>query len=153
TGLPRARARALLPADAPALARLFPVLGDVPALAEMSREVLQIPDPQELRRRAFVALREILARLAHAHPLVIALDDLQWGDIDSALLLAELLRPPAPPPLLLLACYRSEDTQRSPFLQAFLRTQEQAEQGAVHRELAVEALSAVESVELALALL
>src|SRR5205085_1182893 len=114
--------------------------------------VLQIPDPQELRRRAFAALREILTRLAGGGPLVLALDDLQWGDVDSALLLSELLRPPEAPVLLLLACYRSEDVVRSPFLQAFLRTAEQQDD-TVRRELAVEPLSPEESIELARELL
>jgi tRNA A-37 threonylcarbamoyl transferase component Bud32/tetratricopeptide (TPR) repeat protein len=143
---PRPLAAALLPDEAPALARLFPVLAGVPVLAEMSGEVLGIPDPQELRRRAFAAFRELLARLAERQPLVVALDDLQWGDLDSVLLLSELLRPPHPPALLLLASYRSEDAERSLFLQAFLRE-------TVRREVAVEALSAAESAELALGLI
>jgi hypothetical protein len=141
--LPTDEARALRPRDSPALGRLFPVLRQTRGWGAGE----ETPDRQELRRRAFAALRELLGRLAARGPVVLAIDDLQWGDADSAALLTELLGPPGPLPLLLLASYRSEGAS-NPCLAAL-----RAAKGPETRELSVEPLPPAEARQLAQALL
>jgi hypothetical protein len=148
--LPRLEAEGLMPRDVPALARLFPALRQVEAVTAAPRRSWETPDPQELRRRAFGALRELLARLADRRPLCIAIDDLQWGDADSAALLAALVRQPDAPALLFVASHRADDYD-SPFLRA-LRDELMRAVGDV-RELEVGPLEPFEAVSLAQALL
>jgi eukaryotic-like serine/threonine-protein kinase len=101
--------RRRLPRDSAALARLFPVVRRVPAIAERAMVSAVSGGPQELRRRAFDALRALLGLLARHAPVVIAIDDLQWGDADSAVFLAELAHHPDPLAVLLVLMHRNED--------------------------------------------
>jgi serine/threonine protein kinase/tetratricopeptide (TPR) repeat protein len=91
--LPPGELAGLLPPGASILARVFPVLERVPALARAAPGAGD--NPAELRNAAFSALRDIFARCAEKRPVVVFIDDLQWSDKDSLLLLAELVRPPA----------------------------------------------------------
>ena len=97
-----------------ALVRLFPVLGRVPGLTRAPST--EVGDEAHARRQAIAALRELLTRLTTIAPLVLSIDDLQWGDNDSATLLREVLRPPGAPPLLLILSYRTEDRGGIPLL-------------------------------------
>ncbi len=144
--LPRQQVEALMPAEVAPLARLFPVLLRLPAVAAAKAEEL---DPHQLRRRAFAGLRELLGRLAARRTLVLVIDDLHWGDLDSFQLLDEILKPPDPPRFLLIGAYRREDAPASPFLRALAEHREALRwRGAGVRELEVGELSAAEARDL-----
>ncbi|HYC63013.1 MAG TPA: protein kinase [Thermoanaerobaculia bacterium] len=143
-------AKALMPTDAAALARLFPVLQELEQQTKSRRRPIEIRDSQELRRRAFAALRELLSRMTDDRRVILFLDDVQWGDRDSAALLAELLRPPDAPPLFVIAAHRTEEAELSPLLSELKKIRESEENalGEV-REISLETLSAHEARDLA----
>src|SRR4029079_16815811 len=104
----RDHALQLMPREVSALARLFPVLDRVDVVAEAPRR--DVPGAQELRRRAFGAFgermgrgvrglwrrscgacSELRGRVRDPQPLVMYIDDLQWLDADSCVLLKHLL--------------------------------------------------------------
>jgi hypothetical protein len=151
--LPPQRVEPLLPRNVAYLARLFPALQSVDAVAAARRIATEIPDQQEYRRLAIEALRELLGRIAKTTALVLAVDDLQWGDFDSAVLLSDLICSSHSPRLLLIGCFRSEDADGSVFLREIRRSIAQEPGNLIHQELSVEPLTQAESRELALALL
>ncbi len=116
--LPPASANALAPRELAAMCRLFPVLRRVPRFAEL---VAAGPtaggafpaapnDPQEMRRRGFQALRQMIGRLARQKPVVLFVDDAHWGDADSAVFVADLIHGSEPlPGLLVIVAHRPED--------------------------------------------
>jgi hypothetical protein len=104
------QAQALLPRDAYLLPTLFPMLHRVPAIADAPRNRI-VADPQARRTYAFDALRETLQRLGDRHTVVLFLDDMQWVDRDTTALLADLMRAPDPPPVLLVLSTRFEDSK------------------------------------------
>jgi hypothetical protein len=105
--LPEAEVGALLPPHAGLLLGVFPVLGKVEAIARAaSQTTTLVASPQQERAYVFAALRHLLDAMARRHRLVVVIDDLQWADNDSLVLLSDLMRPPAAPPLLLVATMR-----------------------------------------------
>lgn len=152
-GLPHASVAAIVPRHMPELARVFPVLARVDALAAGAGRAMESGDLRGVRRRAFEALRELLVALATIRLLVLYIDDLQWGDVDSAALLADLMRPPDAPGLLLLLSYRSEYLTTSGCLQALAAQLDANRSDRDERRIDVDALPADETRRLATALL
>jgi hypothetical protein len=105
-GLSDEDAAALLPDGAAALRSVFPVLGTIGVLRASEAAAFTAKSPQEARVEMFALLRALFTNVALYRRVVVAIDDLQWADADSLALLAEVLRPPSAPPLLVLASIR-----------------------------------------------
>jgi eukaryotic-like serine/threonine-protein kinase len=129
---------AVISHDAASLVRLFPVLRRVPALAELAATGTPA-NPQELRARGFSALRYMLGKLARIRQVVVIVDDVHWGDGDSAVFLSELVARPEPG-VLLLICHRPED-----YLGIVAGIRRAASPGAEPRDIALHPLDEQES--------
>jgi len=92
----------VLPRDSAALAALFPVMRGSTSSASST------PAPPT-RERGIAACRELFTRLGEHTPVVLAIDDIQWGDADSASLLIALLREPDPPPIFIVTTRRDDE--------------------------------------------
>ena len=139
----------ILPDGVSSLARLFPVLRRVEGVPEPPPRAFETLEPQEVRRRGFLALRQLLAKLSERAPLIVAIDDAQWGDLDSAELLLSILDPPSPPGLLLIVSYRSKERETSKFLSALRRSKSGIAEPCTVREVTVEALASADAEQLA----
>jgi hypothetical protein len=107
--LPSDEVGALMPVRPALLARLFPVLKRVEAIAR-ARFVPDVPDPHDQRLRMFAALRELFLRIAERRRLVWYIDDLQWTDADSLVLLQELVAHEDRLPVFIIATMRPVDS-------------------------------------------
>jgi hypothetical protein len=120
---PATAGAALLPPRIEVLARMFPVLRQIDAVsviadASGANRVLDQSSPREQRRLAIEVLRALLARLAAQRPVVLAVDDVQWGDSDSAGLLADALVPAPDLPVLLIFVCRTDTAAQGAFIDA-----------------------------------
>jgi predicted ATPase len=99
---------AMLGSIASDLARLLPELSTRRRLLDTRFR----GDPEAARYRLFEAVASCLATIAQARPTLLILDDLQWADRASLLLLKHVLRSPRPARLLLVGTYRDTDLGR-----------------------------------------
>ncbi len=146
--LPGEDAALLMPDDVGALAQVFPVLQRVEVVAKASDSRLAGLDEQQVRQRAFRALRSLLSRVSRRALIVCFVDDLQWGDADSAAALFEVLRPPEAPAVLLLGAYRADETEGSAFLKMWKEVQRKHDVQFADREIKVGPLTVDECTEL-----
>lgn len=138
----------LLPDDIHMLAHLFPVLRRVKAIADRATVGILGIEERQVRNRALHALRELLIEIGRETPVTLFIDDLQWGDGDSAKVLFELLSPPAAPNVLLLGSFRTDEATKSPFLQEWQKLAEQAAHELQRRDVHVEPLTEQQCLDL-----
>ena len=151
--LPEARAALMLPDDIAILCQVFPALERVEVFANAPRPRLTGLDDQQVRTRAFAALRSLLWRIGERKPMIWFIDDLQWGDVDSADALFEVLRPPSAPAILFIGTYRSDEAETSRFLQTWETLQSKHGVDIERREVSVGPLSVEDCTELVRSLL
>jgi predicted ATPase len=99
--------------------QLYRVIGYYPAevaklVPELSQKLRSIPQsfpisPEQEQNRLFEAVSQFIMNISREAPLLVVLDDLQWTDPSSLLLLHYLARSVQKTPLLLLGAYRSTD--------------------------------------------
>jgi tetratricopeptide (TPR) repeat protein len=99
--------------------QLYRVVGFYPAevaklVPELRQKLAAIPQslpisPEHERDRLFEAVSQFITNISKESPLLVILDDLQWTDPSSLLLLHYLARGMQKTPLLLLGAYRGTD--------------------------------------------
>lgn len=129
----------------PYLGHLFPVLDRVDAFGLTEPADLRRLDAATIRQRGFEGLFLLLQAMARLTPLILFFDDVQWGDPDSAVVLAEIMKYSGDLPILVLFAYRTD--AQGTFLARYVGPVEKA--GLPLRTLDVEPLSLDQSCVLA----
>ena len=151
--LTETNAALLMPDDIGVLAQLFPVLQRVEVVKQASIVKLTELDAKQVRQRAFIALRSLMNRITRGTFVVWFVDDLQWGDAESAEALFEVLRPPEAPPLLFMGSFRSDEREQSSFLNTWKALQKKHGTSFSDQEISVGPLNPEESTNLMIKLL
>jgi len=126
--------RATLGDAAPQVARVTPelrrLLPDLPP-------PLDLPPEQE-RRYLFGALRDVVDRVSRFTPLLLVVDDIQWADFSTLLLLEHLGETVRALPVLLIGIHRDVDVDAEP---SFVRVLENLIRGRLADQLTLKHLS------------
>ena len=125
-----------------AVSQLFPVLLQSQPVPSGDDTVALPATGKKLIARAAAELRSILFAMAGDRPLLLFLDDAQWGDFQSAQVLLQLIKPQQGRRLALILCYQSEDWRTSLLLQAMLG------RGLTMREFRLKELSRANTVQM-----
>jgi predicted ATPase/serine/threonine protein kinase len=144
---------AVLPEWVGELGCAFPALLAVPAVAARAEHATVAREAMELRRRAWIALAELFAALGESRPVVLSIDDLQWADADSALLLDALLRGTARSRLLIVAGFRPEDAAGNAALTGYFQRCRELDAAGMLTDVPLAGLRSAESEQLARATL
>ena len=139
-----------IPQDFRMLAQLFPILNRVKGISKPTDTGRGRISERQVRYRAFYALRELFKNIGKTTAIVIFLDDLQWGDSDSAEVIIELLRPPSNLPILFVGSYRSDESENSPFIQEWADVTQTLQLRIETREIFVHPLSESQCLQLLL---
>lgn len=99
-----------------ALSILLPLCPGLPTLLQTLILPAERLDPRSLQERVSVTLCELLtsAATAAASPLLILMDDLQWGDADSLQVLSRVSTIVAKHPILIVGSYRDDEVPELP---------------------------------------
>ncbi len=131
----------LLPPGTLSLARIFPVLDDLPALARLERDET-LRDAKAERERAIRALLGIIRNLSGGAPPLVVLEDLHWADLESLEVLDWLARDPSAPACFIVASSRDGEPLATPALASLLAAGPRVERLALP-PLAVETLARI----------
>ena len=116
-GLDESEAVDLVPEGIEDLTVLFPALNGVEAIENAPRRKAETADHTVVRLRAITAFQKLFERFSARAPVIVWMDDLQWSDAESALLIGPLLRN-TELALLFIGTYRSLPDGRGPMLDA-----------------------------------
>nr|MCU0707693.1 protein kinase [Pirellula sp.] len=139
------------PEDIEFLAQVFPLLRRIDWIAAREIHNLSRIEPDQIRGRAFHSFRQLLRMIGQRNPVAVLVDDLQWGDSDSAKVWHELLAQDESPVTLFLGSYRRDEADESPFLATWNNLNNAGYQHIESREVKVEPLSRADCIALAAA--